>query len=167
MVLPKNNLKALETIYVSGQRILNDQPQQASLQQAFWNSFSSPVSPTFTSITFDSTFESLSSLIWLIQTFWPQTLTLTNCENNYPCEPDERDKNKLSCTPPFYCFTLFHKAVHFSKLTVTDGKIHCQHPDLLDELDENKQAFAVFFCEELSHFWFHSQIPQARWSEAI
>ena len=40
MVLPNN--KALETIYVSGLRILNDQPQQASLQQAFWNSFSLP-----------------------------------------------------------------------------------------------------------------------------
>ena len=75
MVLPNN--KALETIYVSGLRILNDQPQQASLQQAFWNSFSSPISPTFTSITFDSTFESLSFLIWLIQNFQPQTLTLT------------------------------------------------------------------------------------------
>ena len=58
----------------------------------------------------------------------------------YPCEPDERDKNKLSCTPTFYCFTLLRKAVHFSKLTKTDGKIHCRYPSwsILDELDENK-----------------------------
>ena len=57
----------------------------------------------------------------------------------YPCEPDEHDKNKLSCTPAFYCFTLLRKAVHFSKLTKLMVKFTAGIlADLLDELDENK-----------------------------
>ena len=117
----------LETFLVSGPHIVGNEVQHAHLQQALWTNFSSPVSPTCTSITLNRIDElPLSFLLWLIQKFLyspsngPQTLTLAGCKINYSIVPDE---NNLNCTPASSCLALPHKSLHISQLNVKPALI--------------------------------------------
>ena len=110
----------LETLLVSGPQVVGNEVQHAHLQQALWTNFSSPISPTCTSITLNCVYElPLSFLLWLIQKFLyspsngPQTLTLTDLKLNYSIVPDE---NNLKCTPASSCLALPHKSLHISQL---------------------------------------------------
>ena len=119
--------KALETILVSGPHIVDDKVQHAHLQQDLWSTFSSPISPTCTSIILNKISElPLSFLLWLIQKFLyspsngPQTLTLADCKINYSIVPDE---NHLKCTLASSCLGLPHKSLHISQLNVKPALI--------------------------------------------
>ena len=139
LVLLQNQV--LETIFISDLHIANDETQQASLQQALESDFSSPISPTCTSITLEKIYElPFFLLLWLIQKFLYspsnglQILTLTKCRISYSVVPNE---NKLRCTPaPFY-LACFHKSLHISNLNIEPAFTHalsCLSSAVLDSL---------------------------------
>ena len=140
LVLIQNQV--LETIFVSDLHIADGKAQQASLQQALKSSFSSPISPTCTSITLDK----ISGLpyfllLWLIQKFLYSTsnglqiLTLSNCGINYLIVT-----NELKCTLAPSYLALFHKSLHISNLNIEPAFIHalsCLPSAVLDSLQLN------------------------------
>ena len=138
LVLIQNQV--LETIFVSRLHIEDDEAQQASLQQALEKCFSSPISPTCTSITLDNISEfPFFSLLWLIQKFLystsnDQILTVTNCGISYSIVPE------LKCTPAPSYLALFHKSLHISNLNIEPAFIKalsCLPSAVLDSLQLN------------------------------
>ena len=139
LVLIQNQV--LETIFVSRLHIADDEAQQASLQQALESRFSSPISPTCTSITLDNISEfPFFLLLWLIQKFLYSTsnclqiLTVTNCAISYSIVPE------LKYTPAPSYLALFHKSLHISILNIEPAFIKalsCLPSAVLDSLQLN------------------------------
>ena len=132
--------QVLETIFISGMYITDNEAQQASLQQALESRFCSPISPSCTSITLDNIIGlPFFHLLWLIQKFLystsnDQILTVTNCRISYSIVPE------LKCTPAPSYLALFHKSLHISNLNIEPAFIKalsCLPSAVLDSLQLN------------------------------